>query len=156
MTDHDIGEILAVEAQDVEEGRDLDPEYVPNRKHEDAPAAIDWEYVAETRLRLIRTMRNDAEAMTSIIAKLRREIWTLNGVIVRRKWAAKRLRAFVDAVKYLHRPVDGTDLEDTTCRCDGQPWPCKTDRALEAAAFEALPEEARRVILGYLTGADDE
>lgn len=131
----DVADVLAAEAEDTEAGKDVDAEYVPNRQGVVVP---DWRTIAIARGEQLDRTRHNAETMTLTIAKLRREVWTLNKVIERRKRTATRQRTFIDAVRELHRPVDGTDLGNTTCRNDGHKWPCSTHLAIQTVAMERL------------------
>lgn len=95
------------------------------------------ERATKTEASLVR-LTHHLDFAHNAIHRLRQELHTLNDVILRRKRTAKRQRKYVDAVNELHRPVDGRQLDNTTCREDSQPWPCRTHHALETVAMETL------------------
>lgn len=107
-----------------------------------------WRHIAAVQLADLQSTNRHLNYAHAAIERARQELRTLNEVILRRKRTAKRQREFIDAVKALHRPVDGTDLDNTTCREDGQKWPCRTHNAIETLALEAMPEALRVALLG--------
>lgn len=97
-----------------------------------------WRHIASVQLTDLQMTRRHLDYAHAAIQRGRQELRALNEVIVRRKRVTRRLRMYVDAVKELHRPVDGRDLDNTTCREDGQAWPCRTHKAVETVAMQTL------------------
>lgn len=133
-TEPDIGAMLRDECEAVEAGR-LVPEAVAE---ESVKVANYWRHIASVQLTDLQMTRRHLDYAHAAICRARQELRTLNEVILRRKRVAKRQRRFLDAVNELHRPVDGRDLDNTTCREDGQSWPCRTHHALETVTMEAI------------------
>lgn len=130
----DIDATLREECEETEAGR-LDPETASA----ELVSELDyWRKVAAVQLADLQNTSRHLNCAHSAIERARHELRTLNEVILRRKRVAKRQRRFLDAVNELHRPVDGRDLDNTTCREDGQSWPCRTHHALETVTMEAI------------------
>ncbi len=104
----------------------------------DVDTALYWRRIASVQLADLHSTRTHLDHAHAAIQRMRQQLHAVNEVIIRRKRTAKRQRMFLDAVNELHRPVDGRDLDNTTCREDGQPWPCRTHHALETVAMETL------------------
>lgn len=93
--------------------------------------------------------RNHVMLAHAAILKLREEVRVLNGVIARRKRGMRRLRAYVDAVKRLHRPVDyAMGAEPTTCVECGEKWPCRTNAAMHAVMMDAIDSSDKTIETG--------
>lgn len=71
------------------------------------------------------------------IDRQRTEIRLLNGVIARRKRSARRLRAYVDAVKQLHRAVK-SDTGLFHCKECMAEFPCNTIDAIETVRTQLV------------------
>ena len=87
----------------------------------------------------VRIMAVQNKALSNLVIRQREQLRTLNNVIVRRKWATRKLRDYIHAVKSLHRPMDGKNLDNTKCRECVQTWPCRTNRAEMAVALDHYP-----------------
>lgn len=92
--------------------------------------------------------RNHVALAHGTILRLRAEVRTLNGVVFRRKRGIRRLRAYVDAVKRLHRPDNPEDMEHAACRECEQPWPCRTVNALYSVMLDAIDGSDKTVETG--------
>lgn len=112
---------------------------------DDEPTIEDRVYDFESRIRIHQVAE---KALADKILRMKEQIRNLNNSVVRRKWALRKHREYTDAVKELHRPMDGTDLANTKCRECVQPWPCRTNGAVMAVVLDSLPEGLRMMLAG--------
>jgi len=98
----------------------------------------------ETYQRLESEREGNQRVDQSLAAVANRRVAELNREVERLRARATELEQQTDAARAVHRKHD----DSPHCRHDGEPWPCPTLTALDAAAMQHRPAESARALPG--------